>query len=189
MPDTPILGLRQYGPLEDFDYTEVNAGNSKIDTLPPTVCTSATRPITVLYQGRLIWETDTKRLVMYDLATATWRVVSDMNDDTGWVACTARATFALQGGAEACKARRIGKEVFIKGGFTNAGMAINSTHTIGDLPASIAGLPSENDIRQLGSSAGNVIAHGFVQIGGELSIRTGATLGAYYFFNRNYRID
>lgn len=192
MPDTPILSLRQYAGGDDMDFNEVNADYQTLDTLPPTVCTSATRPNTGLYQGRYIWESDTKRLYMYDLSTTTWRLMSDIQEDTGWLACTARATFALQAGAEACKARRIGKDIYIKGGFTNAGMAINSTHTIGDLPAAVSGIsfaPLENDIRALGSSGGNITAVGFVQTGGEFSIRTGPTLGSYYFYNRSYRID
>ena len=62
---TPVLGLNQYQGTDDWDYTDVNADNQKIDLLPPTVCTSTTRPVTNLFTGRLIWETDTQRLVEY----------------------------------------------------------------------------------------------------------------------------
>lgn len=66
MADTPILSLRQYSPTEDMDYNDINTDNAQVDTLPPTICTSATRPGTNLYPGRMIYETDTKNHVMWD---------------------------------------------------------------------------------------------------------------------------
>lgn len=82
MPDTPILGLRQYASGDDFDFNEINQDNATVDTLPPTVCTSGTRPNTGLFVGRLIYETDTKRIYMWN--GSTWKLVSeDMNEP--WV--------------------------------------------------------------------------------------------------------
>lgn len=72
---TPILGLNQYSAGVDFDFNDVNADYTQIDTLPPTVCTSTTRPASNLYQNRMIWETDTSRLVMWN-GTA-WVPLSD----------------------------------------------------------------------------------------------------------------
>lgn len=73
---TPILGLKQYDATEDMDYVEVNAQFAQLDTLPPTVCTSSTRPGSNLYQGRMIYETDTKSILMWDnTGTPGWRYI------------------------------------------------------------------------------------------------------------------
>lgn len=75
MADTPVLGLRQYTSADPMNFNEVNGDNQTVDTIPPASFTSATRPTTDLYQGRLIYETDTKNVMMYDLANTTWRKV------------------------------------------------------------------------------------------------------------------
>jgi len=72
---TPILNLHQYDNAQDFDYNDVNADYSQIDTLPPTVCTSGTRPTSNLYTNRMIWETDTSRLMMW--TGTAWTNISD----------------------------------------------------------------------------------------------------------------
>ena len=77
---TPILGLKQYDATEDMDYVEVNAQFAQLDTLPPTVCTSSTRPGSNLYQGRMIYETDTKAILMWDnTGTPGWRYIKPGN--------------------------------------------------------------------------------------------------------------
>lgn len=63
---TPILGLPVYDDLDDIDFNELNTANQQLDRLPATVCTSATRPNTNLFVGRLIFETDTKNLLFWD---------------------------------------------------------------------------------------------------------------------------
>lgn len=73
MADTPVLALGQYTALQPMDFNQVNGDNQTLDTVPPASFTSATRPTTDLYQGRLIYETDTQLIMMYDLATTTWR--------------------------------------------------------------------------------------------------------------------
>lgn len=73
LPPSPILNLYRFSTSDPMLYTEVNANTDKIDLLTPTVCTSGTRPSVDLFQGRLIWETDTQKLMMYDLGTTTWK--------------------------------------------------------------------------------------------------------------------
>lgn len=72
---TDILQLPVYDNTDDIDYNELNTGNQQLDRLPPTFCLQAARPTTNLYNGRLIWETDTKRLLIYDLAADKWRQI------------------------------------------------------------------------------------------------------------------
>lgn len=82
-PPTPILGLEQYQGTDDWDYADVNGDNAQIDTLPPTVCLSSARPNTNLYQGRLIYESDTKAVLQYDLTgTPGWRYIKPGNYKT-----------------------------------------------------------------------------------------------------------
>lgn len=77
---TPILGLNQYTAGQDFDFNDVNGDYGQIDTLPPTVCTSGTRPASNLYQGRTIYETDTDLLYMWDTTgTAGWRLLAPVD--------------------------------------------------------------------------------------------------------------
>lgn len=75
---TPYLGLHTYDTLDDIVYAEINADNLAVDQAIaklqiPTV-TSATRPTADLYENKLIWESDTRRLMRYD--GATWKSVS-----------------------------------------------------------------------------------------------------------------
>lgn len=187
---TPILGLHTYNNLDDMDYNEVTADNVQIDTLPPTACLSSARPSTNLYTGRIIWETDTKRLQMWN--GTTWKLISTNSDDTGWVNCTVRATFAAMAGSESPKVRRIGNVVWAKGGFLNTGTAINNNYLVGDLPAAVGGVsfaPPENDIRAAGTSAGNATADFFVRQDNILELRTGAILSGYFKLDRSWLID
>jgi hypothetical protein len=62
---TPKLGLRQYDPLLNYDVNKFSADNLAIDnSYGAVICTSLTRPSTGLYDGMLLWETDTKRFVI-----------------------------------------------------------------------------------------------------------------------------
>lgn len=71
-PPTPILGLNQYLGGDAWNFNDVDADNQKIDRVPPTFCTFATRPATNLFVGRLIYETDTKNFMMWDGAAWVW---------------------------------------------------------------------------------------------------------------------
>jgi hypothetical protein len=48
-------------------------------------CTSGTRPVTNLVDGRLIRESDTGNILRYDLGTAAWVQVSSAGAWTSWV--------------------------------------------------------------------------------------------------------
>lgn len=64
---TPNLGLSIRTGTDDFDFNEVNADNTTLDTaIGITVCTSATRPVSLLFRGRRIFETDTNNYYFWD---------------------------------------------------------------------------------------------------------------------------
>lgn len=62
---TPKLGLILPDDVEFYDVDIVNGNNTKIDTAIGTViCTSSTRPSTDLFNGMMLYETDTRRFVV-----------------------------------------------------------------------------------------------------------------------------
>lgn len=72
-PNTPRLGLiRPDGP----EFVNVDLLNSNSDVLDVSVgvsdCTAATRPVTNLFDGRIIYETDTGKVLRYDVGTTSW---------------------------------------------------------------------------------------------------------------------
>lgn len=187
---TPILGLHTYNNLDDMDYNEVTADNIQIDTLPPTSCLSSARPSTNLYTGRYIWETDTKRIRMWN--GSAWMLISNTSDDTGWILCPIRATFAAMAGVEALRVRRIGNTVWCKGGVLNNGLSASGTFGVADLPAAVGGVtfaPPENDIRAAGVASAALSGVMFVRGDGVFELRTGATLSNYYKAERSWLID
>lgn len=72
---TPILGLRRFTSGDDLDFADINFNSNMTDLIPTTVCTSTTRPTTNLFNGRMIWETDTDTLQVYNLALPGWEPV------------------------------------------------------------------------------------------------------------------
>lgn len=109
--------------------------------------------------------------------------------DTGWVACTVNAGFtALSGNAP--MARLKNGEVKLKGAVTNGGLAINTVAgAVITLPASIPNIPAAQ-LFTMASSAGNCTAHAVANNSGNIDVRVGAVLGAYYQFNDvHYWID
>lgn len=137
LPPSAVMGLHRFDTDDAFLNTEVNENTDDLDTLPPTVCTSATRPATNLYQGRLIWESDTKKLYMYDLSTVTWTLVSDIS--TPWTAFTPNVYTAM-GTAPATVSRTVTLakyKIIGKTCFAYADCTVNATTTGGcgiDLP-------------------------------------------------------
>lgn len=68
---TPKLGLRQYDASLNYAVSKFSADNLLIDNAIGTViCTSTTRPSTGLYNGMVLWETDTQRKVIR--VAGTW---------------------------------------------------------------------------------------------------------------------
>ena len=85
---TTRLGLRKPGPTpitgDDWSTADdLNANWDKIDNaIPPTVCTSSTRPSSSLFTGMLPWETDTNAFVVRTGAPA-WRYMSTLTVANG----------------------------------------------------------------------------------------------------------
>lgn len=188
-PPTPNLGLHTYTDLDDFDYDEVSEDNENTDALlTPTTCTSGTRPTTKLFKGRVIHETDTGSWYFY--TGTVWRLL-DM-DDTGWMDCTVNATFAKMAGSEAPKVRRKGDRVYFKGGYLPTGMTANGSFVVGALPGPVNGIsfnPPDNDVRPAGTSSGAHAAVGFIQSSGNIEIRVGPTVSAYFKLAREWLIS
>lgn len=64
---TPNFGLNRWEDTDEWDVNEVNDNADKIDLLsPPTVCTAGTRPVTNLFIGRMIWQTDTEEFYRHN---------------------------------------------------------------------------------------------------------------------------
>ena len=55
-------------------------------------CTAATRPVTNLYNGKLIREVDTGFILRYDLPSLTWKVLSTDNSPRGTIGYLASST-------------------------------------------------------------------------------------------------
>lgn len=71
---TPHLGLNNWNGTDPFLRTEFNANFAAIDAAPGAfLCTSTTRPGSGNYDGRLILETDTNLLYIYDSGTSSWK--------------------------------------------------------------------------------------------------------------------
>lgn len=71
---TPKLGIIKADPTDTVDYeAHIGDGFDRVDEdLPNRVCTSGTRPSTP-YNGMMIYETDTRNLMMYDTAAGEWQ--------------------------------------------------------------------------------------------------------------------
>lgn len=111
------------------------------------------------------------------------RLAEDVDDnftDTGWLDVTVLSGFAGINATEKPQVRRIGKLCKMRGGFSNTGMSINTTHTAGELPAGFPPPPVVNTQAALNSSVAPALAAGFVTALGEIQVRTSGTLGSYY---------
>lgn len=78
---TSKLGLRKPATSDVVSVeTDLNQNYDKLDAAVGTyVCTSATRPTTGNYAGRLIFETDTSRLLVRT-SSAKWKTLNGRND-------------------------------------------------------------------------------------------------------------
>lgn len=66
---TPILGLLRWQTTDEFDVNEVNANSDALDAGVQSRIsfhTTAGRPVTNLYAGRLIFDTTIKKVLMWD---------------------------------------------------------------------------------------------------------------------------
>lgn len=98
--------------------------------------------------------------------------------DTGWVDCTPNSGFMIQ---TRCQVRRIGKVVYMRGGFSNVGLAANSNFDIGALPAGFAG-PTFLYVSTASQLAGEP-GRGEVRTDGSIWLRTGDTVSPYYMYD------
>jgi hypothetical protein len=78
MADTlTTKGLTILDPLLNYDVNKFNVNTQKInDLLGTIICTSTTRPSTNLYDGMMLYETDTQRFVVR--ASAAWVAVPNL---------------------------------------------------------------------------------------------------------------
>jgi hypothetical protein len=111
--------------------------------------------------------------------------------DTGWVDVTVSGGFAAMAGAEKPQVRKIGPVVYLRGGWSNTGIAAaNTTYTVGTVPSGYrppSGCPT---VGACGSSVGAAIAGLHIDTAGSVQIRTSGTLGSYYKMDRqSYTVD
>lgn len=145
--------------------------------------------------GTIIWltaPTATNTVAgLFQWTGSAWKSVEQFySGDTGWLNITVNAGFAALSG-NAPQARLKNGVVYLRGGFSNTGMAINTSYTsVGTLPAAIPGTPTSSQFWPMASSAGAATAHCIMSTTGNIDVRTGGTLGAYYQLNAvAYTID
>lgn len=180
---TPILGLNTFENTDAFLQAEIDANSTQLDTLPPTVCTSAARPTTNLYQGRYIWESDTKTLLMYDKSTTTWIPVSKTKD-TGWLQCTPTAGWSHVSAGTELSCRQLGEYVSFRGGLINA--TFSGAYTVAaNMPAGIT-KPACSIALACTINSANIVRA--VQVGSDGSIQISATTanGSGYYMGGGY---
>lgn len=156
----------------------------------------STRPVTAAsigalpageYPGQFAWVTSPAPGFIVHWTGSAW--VRDTPEDTGWVNVTIASGFAGLGGVEAPAVRRIGKQVFMRGGWSNTGIVLNSSNTVGTLPSSQF-WPVVNSISRTGTSVGAAAASGFVVASnGSVQIRTNGTGSTYYSFSPTWLVD
>ena len=115
------------------------------------------------------------------LADAVDAALATASKDYGWVNITVNSGFAAQG-AQIPQLRRVGKLVYVHWGWSNTGLAVNGTYTVGSVPVGYRPMTDTEPIACV-SSAGAATGHFFVTPGGDVQLRTGATLGAYYLMS------
>lgn len=112
---------------------------------------------------------------------------SNINDtDTGWVNVTTSAGFTVQ---DQPRVRLKAGIVYFVGGWSNAGMAINGTYSVGTIPAGYRPTITTAVIIYAGAATGATGGVMRLQSDGTIQVRTGATLGAYYIGSAAYPVD
>lgn len=104
-------------------------------------------------------------------------VIDDLFADTGWQNITVAGGFAAQAG-DTPQIRSVAGVVYLRGGWANTGMTINTTHNVGALPAGF--FPAYNVVFRAGTSSGATQGTVFITPAGGIQVRTGAALSAYY---------
>jgi hypothetical protein len=99
--------------------------------------------------------------------------------DSGWINIVPTAPFAVQ---DTIYVRKIGSQVFCRGGWNNTGMSASATNTsLGTVPVGYR--PVVNYVFRAGTASGAGAASFFIESGtGFIQCRTNATLSAYYLW-------
>lgn len=106
--------------------------------------------------------------------------------DSGWVDVAISSGFAQQG-TQTPQVRKIGKVVYMRWGWSNTGLTANSAFAVGTIPDGYRP-PFDHHWPIAGSSAATLGA-GVVNSAGVVTIKTGATVAAYYLFNVSWVVD
>lgn len=125
----------------------------------------------------------TKRIVQ---SGGVW---TQTDNDSGWVNVTINATFASQASPETFQVRKRDGVVYLRGGITNAGVTASATLAVAQLPAGF--YPPIGAVGgAVGSASGVTVASAIISTAGAISLRTSASVGAYYKFdNFSWPID
>ena len=134
--------------------------------------------------GLLFSETDTGRVWAWN--GTGW--VTALAADTGWVNITVNSGFAAISTAERPQARRIGQQVYLRGGFQSTGISSGSSVTPGRLPATYA--PVVSAPLAIATSAGDRGGTARVVAGsGDIDLRvTTGSVSPYYLLGGSYLI-
>lgn len=159
LPPSPILGLHRFDTDDAMLNTEVNENTDDIDLLPPTVCTSGTRPVSNLFTGRLIWETDTLALVMW--TGAAWRYLTNETAVLTSGIVTIAAGWSLQT-----------EKLIVKNGIANLQLEVTRTG------ATIAAAADGNIVNSAIATVTNATDRPLINVPGS-SIDSGINVGAY----------
>lgn len=172
------LGLMQdtvQDALADRARTPVSA--TSIGLLPPG-----------LTPGEIAWVTSPSPGFSVQWTGSSW--VRIKPEDTGWVDVPLTPGFTALPGTEKPQVRKIGSQVFLRGGVSNAGIAANSTNTIANLPSAAFYPASSNAITHIGTSQGSTAATLLVSATtGILSLRVSGTLSNYYVLTLTWLTD
>jgi hypothetical protein len=124
------------------------------------------------------------------LAAGPWTPwLPAVGPDSGWIPITILPGFAANSANEAPSVRLKGGIVYVRGGYSNTGViAINTNYTVGNIPAGYR--PLINVVSRAGTNSGLASAGLWFAASGDVLIRTGPNLSAYYLFGgQSWPID
>jgi hypothetical protein len=98
--------------------------------------------------------------------------------DSGWVTVTTRGGFTVQSTPQV---RKVGNLVYCRGGWSSAGLAINTNYTVADVPVGYAP-PGDAYFRATTASG---VANGqiFVRAARNIDLRVGSNVGSYFLMS------
>lgn len=114
------------------------------------------------------------------LADAVDTALAAASKDSGWQNITVAGGFAPPGTTPP-QVRKKGNRVDVRWGWAATGMTASGTFNLGTIPVGYR--PPEQTYVSAVSSSGAAVGHFFIFADGHIEIRTGPTLGAYYFMS------